>query len=234
MSGMSVRVLAVEDDERIRTTVRMALEDEGFAVTEAQDAHTALALFGEQPFDVALVDVMLPDVDGFELCRMLRRLSDIPIVIVTARADSHDAVAGLEAGADDYVRKPFVVKELSARIRALLRRIQRPIVEASSAQPTVYRLGEVEVHASAGVVFRAGTEVSLTRTEFLLLCELARHEGMVLSRESLLERIWGYEYFGEGRLVDSHVRRLRAKIEADPSQPSHLVTVRGLGYKLQA
>jgi DNA-binding response OmpR family regulator len=234
MSSVPVRILAVEDDERIRTVVRMALEDEGFVVTEAEDARTALARFEEQPFDVALVDIMLPDLDGLELCRLLRRASDIPIVIVTARADSHDAVAGLEAGADDYVRKPFVVKELSARIRALLRRIQRPTIEASNEQPTVYRIGSVEVHASAGVVLRDGVEVTLTRTEFLLLCELARHRGMVLSRETLLERVWGYEYCGEGRLVDSHVRRLRAKIESDPARPSLLVTVRGLGYKLQA
>jgi DNA-binding response OmpR family regulator len=229
MGAMPGTVLAVEDDDGIRTTLRMALEDEGFEVTEAASAEAALAAFERQPTDLVLVDLMLPGMNGFDLCRSLRSSSDVPIVIVTARVDSHDVVAGLEAGADDYVRKPFVVKELAARIRALLRRTHR---EAEEAPPDAYRFGELEVVPDAGVVRRAGNDLRLTKTEFRLLCELAVNRGLVLSREQLLERVWGYDYFGDQRLVDSHVRRLRTKIEDDPSDPRLLVTVRGLGYKL--
>jgi DNA-binding response OmpR family regulator len=230
MDGMAATVLTVEDDDGIRTTMRMALEDEGFAVTEAASGEAALEVFERQPADLVLVDLMLPGMNGFDLCRSLRSTSDVPIVVVTARVDSHDVVAGLEAGADDYVRKPFVVKELAARIRALLRRTQRD-GEGSAAAP-VHRFGAIEVIPDAGVVRRSGEELRLTKTEFRLLCELADNRGLVLSREQLLERVWGYDYFGDQRLVDSHVRRLRTKIEDDPSDPQLLVTVRGLGYKL--
>ena len=147
--------------------------------------------------------------------------------MVTARTDTHDVVAGLEAGADDYVTKPFEPKKLAARIRALLRRArvhQRGLVQLE--------FGELEILPEAGVVRRGGEEVHLTRTEFLLLCELAANAGKVLSREQLLERVWSYDYFGDGRLVDVHVRRLRTKIEIEPSGPRHVITVRGLGYKL--
>jgi len=221
-------ILAVEDDERIRTAVRLALEDEGWDVEEAESGERALEVFGGGPFDVVLIDLMLPGIDGFELCRSLRRNSDVPIIMVTARTDTHDVVAGLEAGADDYLTKPFEPKELSARIRALLRRI-RP----SSPGHTHLRFGDLEVIPDEGVVRKDGTEVHLTKTEFRLLVELASSPGRVHSREHLLEKVWGYDYFGDGRLVDVHVRRLRTKIEADPALPRHVVTVRGLGYKLQ-
>jgi DNA-binding response OmpR family regulator len=221
-------ILAVEDDERIRTAVRLALEDEGWDVEEAESGEKALEVFGGGPFDVVLIDLMLPGIDGFELCRSLRRNSDVPIVMVTARTDTHDVVAGLEAGADDYLTKPFEPKELSARIRALLRRV-RP----SSPGHTHLRFGELEVIPDEGVVRKSGTEVHLTKTEFRLLVELASSPGRVHSREHLLEKVWGYDYFGDGRLVDVHVRRLRTKVEADPAMPRHVVTVRGLGYKLQ-
>ena len=165
--------------------------------------------------------------DGFECCRELRKTSAVPIIMVTARTDTHDVVAGLEAGADDYVTKPFEPKELAARIRALLRR-------ARTNEPGLVQLefGDLEILPEAGVVRRGGEEVHLTRTEFLLLCELAANAGKVLSREQLLERVWSYDYFGDGRLVDVHVRRLRTKIEHEPSEPRHVLTVRGLGYKL--
>jgi DNA-binding response OmpR family regulator len=231
MDAMPARVLTVEDDDGIRTTLRMALEDEGFAVTEAATGEAALEVFERQPADLVLVDLMLPGMDGFDLCRALRSSSDVPIVVVTARVDSHDVVAGLEAGADDYVRKPFVVKELAARIRALLRRTQRD-GEGAAAAPVVYRFEAIEVIPEASVVRHRGEELRLTKTEFRLLCELAENRGLVLSREQLLERVWGYDYFGDPRLVDSHIRRLRTKIEDDPSDPQVLVTVRGLGYKL--
>jgi DNA-binding response OmpR family regulator len=228
MASVGTRILAVEDDERIRTAVKMALEDEGWVVEEAENGEQALESFTRHPSDVVLIDIMLPGVDGFEVCRSIRRNSDVPIVMVTARADTHDVVAGLEAGADDYLTKPFAPKELSARIRALLRR-------ARTADPAIAHLkfGDLEIIPEEGMVLRDDAEVHLTKTEFRLLVELASSPGRVFSREVLLERVWGYGYFGDGRLVDVHIRRLRTKIEADPANPRHVVTVRGLGYKLQ-
>jgi DNA-binding response OmpR family regulator len=158
----------------------------------------------------------------------LRRASDVPIVVVTACNDSHDVVAGLEAGADDYVVKPVVTKELSARIRALLRRTMN-----GADSGTVLRFGDVEIHREQCVVYRNGAEIRLTRTELRVLCELASHPGWVLSRAQLLDRVWGYDFFGDDRLVDTHIGRLRAKIEDDPASPRLIVTVRGSGYKLQ-
>ena len=225
---MGTRILAVEDDERIRTAVKLALEDEGWNVEEAASGEEAVTLFARHPPDVVLIDIMLPGIDGFDLCRTLRRTSDVPIVMVTARNDTHDVVAGLEAGADDYLTKPFAPKELSARIRALLRRV-RP--SAPGRERLVF--GDLELIPEAGKVLRDSTEVHLTKTEFRLLCELAENPGKVLSREALLDKVWGYDYFGDGRLVDVHIRRLRTKIEADPAAPRHVVTVRGLGYRLE-
>jgi len=226
---VATRILTVEDDERIRTAVKLALEDEGWAVEEAETGEEALNAFTRQAADVVLIDIMLPGVDGFEVCRAIRKSSDVPIVMVTARADTHDVVAGLEAGADDYLTKPFAPKELSARIRALLRRAR----SSDPASPHL-RFGDLEIIPDEGVVRRAGQEIHLTKTEFKLLVELASSPGRVFSREVLLERVWGYGYFGDGRLVDVHVRRLRTKVENDPANPQHVVTVRGLGYKLQA
>lgn len=225
---MGTRILSVEDDERIRTAVRLALEDEGWTVDEAENGEEALVKFAQSPTDVVLIDIMLPDIDGFEVCRAIRRQSDVPIVMVTARDDTHDVVAGLEAGADDYLTKPFAPKELSARIRALLRRART----ADPASPHL-RFGDLEVIPDQGVVRRSGQEVHLTKTEFKLLVELATSPGKVFSRETLLDKVWGYDYFADGRLVDVHVRRLRTKVETDPANPRHVVTVRGLGYKLQ-
>lgn len=225
---VGTRILTVEDDERIRAAVKLALEDEGWTVDEASSGEEAIVRFLRQPSDVVLIDIMLPGIDGFELCRTIRRSSDVPIVMVTARADTHDVVAGLEAGADDYLTKPFAPKELSARIRALLRRA-RPM--PSSHSRLVF--GDLEIVPEEGKVLRAGTEVHLTKTEFRLLCELAQNPGRVFSREQLLDHVWGYGYFGDGRLVDVHIRRLRTKVEADPANPRHVVTVRGLGYRLR-
>jgi DNA-binding response OmpR family regulator len=229
MVPVGTRILTVEDDERIRTAVKMALEDEGWTVEESGSGEDAIEAFQREPADVVLIDIMLPGIDGFELCRSLRRSSDVPIVMVTARADTHDVVAGLEAGADDYLTKPFAPKELSARIRALLRR-------ARPAQPGHARMvfGDLEIIPDEGKVLLGGKELHLTKTEFRLLCELASNPGRVFSREALLDRVWGYGYFGDGRLVDVHVRRLRTKVETDPANPRHVVTVRGLGYRLQA
>jgi DNA-binding response OmpR family regulator len=225
---MGTRILTVEDDERIRTAVRLALEDEGWDVEEADTGEEALQAFTRQPSDVVLIDIMLPGIDGFDVCRSIRRVSDVPIVMVTARADTHDVVAGLEAGADDYLTKPFAPKELSARIRALLRRAR-----TIDLAPTHLRFGDLEIIPEEGIVLRDNAEVHLTKTEFRLLVELASAPGRVFSREVLLERVWGYGYFGDGRLGDVHVRRLRMKVEVDPANPRHVMTIRGLGYKLQ-
>ncbi len=208
--------------------MKLALEDEGWTVDEASSGEVAIDQFARNAPDVVLIDIMLPGIDGFELCRTLRKTSDVPIVMVTARNDTHDVVAGLEAGADDYLTKPFAPKELSARIRALLRRI-RP----SSQSHARLLFGDLELIPEEGKVLRSGEEVHLTKTEFRLLCELAENPGKVFSREALLDKVWGYDYFGDGRLVDVHVRRLRTKVEADPANPRHVVTVRGLGYRLQ-
>ncbi len=221
------RILVVEDDERIRSSMRLALEEEGYDVVEAENGERAVELFTHEPADVVLIDLMLPGIDGFETCRSLRRQSTVPIIMVTARSDTHDVVAGLEAGSDDYVTKPFVAKELAARIRALLRRSR-----TDDAIESVLSFGDVEIEPDAGAVRRGGEEVHCTRTEFRLLCELANHPGKVLSRERLLEKVWGYDYFGDGRLVDVHVRRLRTKVEPDPANPRFILTVRGMGYKL--
>ena len=231
---MGARVLIVEDDEHVRASLRLALEQEGNEIAEAGSAEEGLPVFRRHPPDVVLVDIMLPGADGFDLCRDLRRESDVPILVLTARSDSHDVVAALEAGADDYVVKPAVPKELAARIRALLRRANRaPRTGAGAAPATRLVFGDLEIEPESALVRRHGNAVALTRTEFRLLCELAENAGRVLSRETLLERVWGYDYFGDSRLVDVHVRRLRRKVEDDASQPRWIITVRGLGYKVE-
>ena len=228
-SGLvTTRILTVEDDERIRTALRLALEDEGWEVDEVASGEEALAAFDRVPADVVLVDIMLPGIDGFDICRAIRKSSDVPIVMITARSDTHDVVAGLEAGADDYLTKPFAPKELSARIRALLRRAR-----SSDDGSSEIAFDDLQIFPDEGVVRVSGAEAHLTKTEFRLLVELASTPGRIFSREVLLERVWGLGYFGDGRLVDVHVRRLRTKIEPDPANPRHVVTVRGLGYKLQ-
>jgi DNA-binding response OmpR family regulator len=221
-------ILIVEDDVGIRTSTRLALEAEGHRVVEAGSAEEALEVFPTEEPDLVLVDLTLPQRDGFDCIRALRKRSDVPVIVVTARSDTHDVVAGLEAGADDYVTKPFAVKELSARIRASLRRVR-------DSAPELRRvgIGTAELRIDEGLLLRDGEQVHLTKTEFRLLCELAEAPGRLLSREQLLERVWGYDYFGDGRLVDVHISRLRGKLETDPTDPQHLITVRGLGYKLQ-
>ncbi|QIM20966.1 response regulator transcription factor [Phycicoccus sp. HDW14] len=225
---MAKRVLLIEDDARVRRTLRLALEDEGYAVGEAADGEQGLEAMGRDDPDVVLLDLNLPGLDGFSVCRRIRHDSRVPVIMVTARTDSHDVVAGLEAGADDYVTKPLVAKELSARIRALLRRVE----PAPGTHPRRVEAGDLSIGLDDGIVTLGGASVSLTRTEFRLLVELALAEGRICSREDLLERVWGYGYFGDSRIVDVHVRRLRTKVERDPSSPRHVVTVRGLGYRL--
>jgi DNA-binding response OmpR family regulator len=225
---MPGRILLVEDDVSIREQTAALLKDEGYVVDVAATGEQGLSRFDRRTPDCVLLDVMLPDLDGFDVCRRLRAHSDVPIIMVTARADSFDVVAGLEAGADDYVTKPFVPKELSARIRAMLRR-----AHGFGSDPKHIALGgRLDIVPDEGLVRVDGEEVHLTRTEFRLLCELAGAPGRVFTREVLLESVWGYDHVGDSKLVDVHVYRLRSKIEANPTNPQHLLTVRGLGYKI--
>ncbi|HET9142701.1 response regulator transcription factor [Actinophytocola sp.] len=235
MERVAAKLLIVEDDDRVRTALRLALEDEGYDVGEACDAETALAtLRRDGPPDVMVVDLMLGEMDGFSCIRQVRFDHDMPIIVVSARDDTHDIVAALEAGADDYVTKPFEIKEITARLRALRRRagaagaqeVPRDVLlDADPRAPLV-------LSPASGTVRRGEHDLHLTLTEFRLLCELAGEPGRVLSRQALLERVWDRGFFGDERIVDVHVRRLRTKIEKDPSDPRIVVTVRGLGYRL--
>ncbi|MFK8024568.1 MAG: response regulator [Ilumatobacter sp.] len=224
-------LLFIEDDDAIRLALSLALEDEGYSVREAPNGADGLASFERQPADLVLLDLRLPDMSGFEVCRALRAKSIVPIIIITAQTDTVDMVAGLEAGADDYVTKPVVPKELAARIRSLLRRVH---LQDTPQAPAATMFGDVELRREQGIVLKAGEEINLTKTEFRLLCEFADHAGAVLSRDQLLERVWGYEYLGDSRLVDAHVRRLRVKVEDHPDDPQLIVTARGVGYRLIA
>ena len=222
-------LLFIEDDDAIRLALRLALEDEGYTVIEAVNGAEGLLAFRRQEIDLVLLDLRLPDLSGFDVCRALRADSIVPIIMITAQTDTHDMVAGLEAGADDYVTKPVVPKELAARIRALLRRVH---LQEATATVKPARFGDIELRRDLGVVLKGGEEVSLTKTEYRLLTEFADHAGAVLSRDQLLERVWGYEYLGDSRLVDAHVRRLRLKVEDHADDPKLIVTVRGIGYRL--
>jgi len=224
------KLLFIEDDDHIRTALRLALEDEGYAITEAVDGITGLKAFDLDSFDLVLLDLRLPDLSGFEVCRLLRAKSLVPIIIVTAQTDTHDLVAGLEAGADDYVTKPVIAKELAARIRAALRRTTLTSSMPGSNDRFIVR--DIELRLQQGIVLKSGIEILLTKTEFRLLQIFLENQNNVLSRDQLLEIVWGYEYLGDSRLVDAHIRRLRVKIEDSPDDPKIIVTVRGMGYRL--
>jgi two-component system response regulator MtrA len=221
-------LLLVEDDPSIREIATLGLERAGFRVTATGDGRDALVRFRQGSFDLVVLDVMLPSLDGFEVCREIRRESQAPIVMLTARSELHDVVVGLELGADDYVTKPFELPELVARIKAVLRR--------STAAPGegVIVVANLEIDPGGFSVRRRGEEIPLTATEFRLLLELARRPKQVFTRELLLELVWNYDYLGDSRLVDAAVQRLRAKIEDDPKQPKLIRTVRGVGYRFDA
>src|SRR5437870_7847128 len=206
-------ILVVEDDRSIRETLTLGLEAAAFRITSCADGREGLLRFRRDPFDLVLLDVMLPSLDGFDVCREIRKDSRVPIVMITARAETSAVVTGLELGADAYVTKPFEMPELVARLRAVLRR--------TSAEPDdpVLKVGDLEIDPAAFVVRKEGRDVAVTATEFRLLVELARNRGRVLSRTLLLQRVWDYEYLGDSRLVDVAVQRLRARIEDDPAHP---------------
>jgi len=225
---MDGRILLVEDDPSIREITALGLRGAGFEVTTAVDGVEGLAKARAEQPDLVLLDVMLPRMDGLEVCREIRRDSTVPVVMLTARGDTIDVVVGLESGADDYVTKPFEMAVLIARVRAALRRRVR---EPTAAESDVLRLGPLRIDVPGRTVERDGTAIPLTRTEFDVLVELARRPGQVFSREQLLDGVWGYDFLGDSRLVDVAVGRLRAKVERDAANPELIVTVRGVGYK---
>jgi DNA-binding response OmpR family regulator len=225
---MPAKVLVVEDEDSVRLMLRLLLEDEGYRVVEASNGRQAVERVRSEAVDLVLLDLRLPEMGGFDVCRSIRVDNDVPIIMLSANDDSHDIVVSLELGADDYVTKPFGDKELLARVRAQIRRSRGMFREAQ----TVVIVDDLEIRPSEGRVTKGGVPVQLTRTEFVLLCHLASHPNRVFSRDLLLEQVWGYDHSGDGRLVDAHVRRLRTKVETDPSNPVIIQTVRGLGYKL--
>ena len=225
---MDERVLLVEDDASIREVAKLGLEQAGFRVTTAPDGREGLLHFRQSRFDLVVLDVMLPNLDGYEVCRQIRAESRVPIIMLSAKSETVDIVVGLELGADDYVTKPFELPELVARARAAVRR--------SSAEPEepVLTRGDLEIDPGAFLARRGGEEINLTATEFKLLLELARRPGQVFTRELLLQRVWNYDFLGDSRLVDVAVQRLRGKVEADPKDPRMIKTVRGVGYRFDA
>ena len=229
-SNVPKTVMVVEDEPEIRLVLSTYLEDEGYRVVEAETGEQALSLSLDETPDVVLVDLRLPGIHGLDVVRSLRATSSVPIIVVTAQADSHDVVAGLEAGADDYVTKPFVPKELGARIRAQLR---RNATEAGEPQQDVIACGPIVIRPETAEAFKDGEPLALSRTEFKVLQELILAGGRILSRDDLLRRVWGYGNAGDGRVVDNLIYRLRSKLEVDAAEPVHLVTVRGFGYRLK-
>lgn len=256
---MNELLLVIEDDPSLREVIRLGLKDQGFRVVTAADGPSALITFASQQPDLVLLDLMLPGLDGFAVCREIRKVSLVPIVMLTARTSTTDVVEGLESGADDYVTKPFDFPELIARVRSVLRRasIRSSVMAESEATPAtelqagpgagaaaspaapssppsapVLKVGPLTIDPGAHTVRRGTQEIPLTVTEFRLLYELARHAGQVLTRDQLLELVWGYSYLGDSRLVDVHVQRLRGKVEEDPAHPSLILTVRGVGYRV--
>jgi two-component system, OmpR family, response regulator RegX3 len=222
------RILIVEDEESLADSVRYNLEREGYVVTVAVDGRRALERFRAEPPALVILDLMLPEVSGLDLCRAIRAESDVPIIMVTAKDSEADKVTGLELGADDYVTKPFSVRELVSRVRALLRRTR---MQAGEIHEDVLGGGPVEMDIVRHEVRVGGEAVPLPPKEFELLETFLRRRGRLLTRDFLIEEVWGADYFGDTKTLDVHVKRLRKKIEEDPHHPVHLLTVRGLGYK---
>ena len=224
---MKSRILVVDDDVALAEMIGIVLESEGFEVSYCADGAKAVPTFRADQPDLILLDLMLPGMDGVQICEIIRQESDVPIIMLTAKSDTVDVVTGLEAGADDYVPKPFKPKELIARVRARLRR-------GDDAEMPRLRIADLEIDVAGHVVTRDGQQIALTPLEFDLLVALARRPQQVFSREVLLEQVWGYRHAADTRLVNVHVQRLRSKVEKDPDHPEVVVTVRGVGYRAGA
>lgn len=224
------KVLIVEDDRTLLGVLQYNLTREGYTVSTATDGIEALDAAHSGKPDLIILDIMLPKMSGLEVCRILRKDTPVPILMLTARSDEADKVAGLDLGADDYMTKPFSVKELLARARAMLRRAE---MHTSGIHGEVLQTGDIQVDEARHTALKGGSALALTPREFDLLAFLARNKGLVFSREQLLEKLWGYDFTGDTRTVDVHIRWLREKIEDDPGKPSRLVTVRGIGYKME-
>jgi DNA-binding response OmpR family regulator len=226
-NGLMSKILVVEDDTTVRETLALNLQAEGYEVHSAMDGETALSLAREIKPDLIVLDIMLPKLDGLTVCRILRRESQMPIIMLTARGLETDKIVGLETGADDYIVKPFSLGEFLARVRAALRRGQ---AEVSKSELVA---GDLRLDLLSRRVYLGENELSLAPREFDLLAVLMRHSGAVLTRDLLLARVWGIDYIGDTRTVDVHIRWLRQKIEKDPSNPEHIITVRGVGYRFE-
>jgi DNA-binding response OmpR family regulator len=229
----SARILLVDDEQSIQTLLSYPLRKEGYQVVQAADGREALERFSEQPFDLVVLDVMLPKLDGFEVCRRLRSKSAVPIIMLTARSEEIDKVVGLELGADDYITKPFSVREFASRVKAALRRaeLSRPAETAPDEAPL--QVGELRIDFPKRSVRVRGQEAQLTYVEFEILATLARSPGRVFTRDMLLARIWGDSAYRDPRTIDVHIRHLREKLERDPKDPEYLFTVRGVGYRFR-
>lgn len=227
MNNHKRKILVVEDDESIRFLLRQNLEFEGYEVYEEEDGEAGLRKAGEMGPDLMVLDLMLPKMSGMEVCKRLRAVgNEVPILMLTARGEAMDKVMGLKTGADDYLTKPFDVLELTARIEALLRRMGK-----GPQQVNVYRIGDVEVDFNASLVRKDGEEKMLKQMEKQLLQYFVQHEGKALTREQIMEDVWGHDYLMSTRTIDTHVTHLRKKIESDPSHPSHIITVHRVGYR---
>lgn len=229
---MSLKILVVDDEKPIAEILKFNLENEGYQVVCAYDGNEAIAMAEQENPDLILLDLMLPEKDGNEVCREIRKTKTMPIIMLTAKDSEIDKVLGLELGADDYVTKPFSNRELIARVKANLRRQQQASEDTDTTKKDIH-IGNLTIHPEAYSVSRHGQHIDLTHREFELFYYLARHIGQVMTREDLLETVWGYDYFGDVRTVDVTVRRLREKIEEDPSNPMWIVTRRGVGYYLR-
>ncbi len=221
------KVLLVEDDQPLAEVVTYNLRKEGYEVVTAGDGIQGLETARREKPDLVLLDIMLPGLDGLELCRLLRKDYNVPIIMLTARVTETDKIVGLEVGADDYITKPFSVKELMARVRASLRRAGM----TQTAGDTIIKTGDIQIDIPGRLVTLGGKPIELTPREFDLLAYLAQNRGLVLSREQILEKVWGWEFAGDTKTVDVHVSWLRRKLESDPSQPQYIITVRGAGYR---
>lgn len=226
------KILIVEDDRNLLDTLKYNLDKDGYEVVTAIDGAEALEVARREKPGLILLDIMLPKMSGFEVCRILRKEMTVPILMLTAKADETDKIVGLEIGADDYMTKPFSLRELLARVRAMLRRAKMVEVQPGPEGPSL-KIGDVELDIARHQASKGGTKLELTPKEFDLLAFLARNRGFAFSRAQLLEKVWGYDFAGDTRTVDVHIRWLRQKIETDPDKPRHLITVRGTGYKLE-